>query len=75
MITIEQPVTDRQDAIEGTGKKEKENYAQLGINDEFVISIDKSSYCGHDKTSLGFNFLRPCLAAQVSSCGSSGQFE
>jgi len=52
VITIEQPMTDRQDTIECTGEKEKDDQAELDIDDNFVILIDKLSHCGHDKPPL-----------------------
>jgi hypothetical protein len=67
MIAIEQPVADRQDAIECASKQEEKDQAKLGINDEPVISIDKLSYCGHDKPPEE-SLVLPYLAASVS-CG------
>jgi hypothetical protein len=51
-------MANRQNAIECARQKEKENQTQLHVDDEFVISIDKSSYSGHYMASLDFNIVR-----------------
>jgi len=74
MITIEQPMTNRQNAIECTGKQEENDQAKLCIDDDPVISIDKLSYCGHNKPPVD-SFVPPYLAASEASYDSSGHFK
>lgn len=59
VVTIKQPMADRQNTIECAGKKEEDDQAELYVDDHPVIPIDKLGYCGHDKTSFGFLLSLP----------------